>query len=72
MFEKSSTGPGAHSSLPAPVREALAEVRGLVTEYAYYGPEGKEQLDWMLAQMEEKPRSWEDFVRAEGAWFEDA
>lgn len=71
MFEKSSTGSEVLSSLPAHMRKALAEVRGLITEYAYYGPGGREQLDWTLAQMEERPRGWEEFVRAEGPWFED-
>ena len=71
MFEKSSTGSEVLSSLPAHVRNARAEVTGLITEYAYYGAGGSEQLDLTLAQMEERPRGWEEFVRAEGPWFED-
>lgn len=70
VFEKSATGSEAFPSLPAPMQKALAEVRGLITEYAYYGPGGKEQLEWTLAQIEEEPRGWEEYVKADGPWFE--
>ena len=44
---------------------------GLVSDYAYYGPSGKEDLAWTLAQMDEEPTSWRDFVEANEPWFED-
>jgi hypothetical protein len=35
----------------------------------YYGVGSKEELDWTLAQMEEKPGSWENFVKTHEPWF---
>ena len=51
--------------------EMLQSLRGLIAEFAYYGPRGKEDLAWTLAQMEEEPRSWREFVEANEPWFED-
>ena len=36
----------------------------------YYGPKGREGLEWTLAQMEEMPNTWESFVKRNEPWFE--
>lgn len=35
----------------------------------YYGSGSKRALGWTLAQMEEVPSSWEEFVRKHEPWF---
>ena len=50
---------------------SLKESTGLISDYSYYGPTGKGDLEWTLAQMLEEPRSWEEFVEANEPWFED-
>ena len=52
--------------------KASKEMGGLISDYSYYGPTGKKDLEWTLAQMNEEVKSWEDFVRANEPWFEDA
>lgn len=51
------------------MRETLKDVQGLITEYSYFGPGGKEKVKWTLGQMEEGEgaRGWEEFVRRGGA-----
>ena len=52
--------------------KSLKESSGLIGDYSYYGPTGKKDLEWTLAQMEEEATSWESFVEANEPWFEDA
>lgn len=35
----------------------------------YYGEGSKKELDWTLVQMEEKPNTWENFVKTHEPWF---
>lgn len=51
--------------------DMVKSFEGLVGDYAYYGPSGKEDLAWTLAQMDEEPTSWRDFVVANEPWFEN-
>ena len=66
------TGGAPTGALSAEMVKSLKESNGLVGDYSYYGPTGKKDLEWTLAQMEEKPTSWEGFVSANEPWFEDA
>ena len=65
-------GRTASASLSPAVVEMLKESTGLINDYSYYGPTGMEDLKWTLDQVEETPTSWEDFVRTNEPWFEDA
>ena len=58
------------SSLPPAMMAMVKESAGLITEYSYYGPTGMKDLEWTLAQMEDAPGSWEDFVQANEPWFD--
>ena len=51
--------------------KSLKESTGLIGDYSYYGPNGKKYLEWTLAQMQERPMSWEDFVEANKPCFRD-
>jgi hypothetical protein len=41
-------------------------------EFSYFGPTGRKDLKWTLEQMigNEKPTTWEEFVRKNEPWFE--
>jgi hypothetical protein len=41
-------------------------------EFSYFGPTGRKDLEWTLKQMmgNEKPTTWEEFVRKNEPWFE--
>ena len=58
-----------NAALPPEMVEGL---KGLINDCAYYGPTGVKDLEWVLAQMDDVPTSWEDFVKANGPWFEDS
>lgn len=49
----------------------LKESSGLMKDYSYYGTSGPKNLEWTLEQTEEKPTTWEEFVRANQPWFDD-
>jgi hypothetical protein len=61
----------AHGYLTEEMKKELKRNLGLMDVYGYFGPTGQEDLEWTLAQMEEEPRSWEDFVRGHQPWFGD-
>ena len=65
-------GAARESTMTPKMLEVLGEVGGLLTEYSYFGPTGKKDLEWTLAQVEDPLTSWETFVRANGPWFEEA
>ena len=60
----------SNKNLTAKMQKELKKSVGLIDDYSYFGPTGKEDLEWTLAQMKEKPNSWEWFVRENGPWFE--
>ena len=66
------TGGASMGALTPEMVESLKESNGLIGDYSYYGPTGKKDLEWTLAQMNEEVTSWEEFVRANEPWFEDA
>ena len=57
--------------MPPHMAEALKEIGGLIRDYGYYGETGREDLKWTLEQMEEKPKSWREFVEDAGPWFSE-
>ena len=66
--------PGNHAGLTEEVRKIMKESAGLLSEWEYYGPTGRKDLEWTLDQLNEKPTSWEDYVRRveeskDGGWF---
>ena len=71
IFAQGGGGASVGALTPEMV-EALKEMTGLLDDYSYYGPTGKKDLEWTLAQLNEELTSWEDFVRANEPWFEDA
>jgi hypothetical protein len=56
------------TNLTEEMREQLKKALGLMDIYSYFGPTGKKDLEWTLAQMDEKPTSWEDFLKVNGPW----
>ena len=71
IFTHRSDG-ASMGGLPPYMAKSLTAGSGLIGDYSYYGPTGKKDLEWTLAQMNEEVTSWEDFVRANEPWFEDA
>ncbi|KAL8786619.1 MAG: hypothetical protein Q9195_008141 [Heterodermia aff. obscurata] len=61
-------GPEA-SNMPPEIATALKEMKGFIEDLEYFGPTGKEDLEWTLAQLKDKPTTWESFVEANGPWF---
>lgn len=55
--------------LPPEVVKMFIEGAGLINDYEYYGPTGRKDLEWTLAQMDDKPTTWESFVTANEPWF---
>jgi hypothetical protein len=62
----------AKGSLTEEMHNVLKEARGFIHKYSYFGPTGKQDLEWTLAQMTEAPNTWEDFVKANEPWFLNA
>ena len=71
-YEQISDVNQGKSNLTEEMRKVLKESRGLISKYSYFGPTGKKDLDWTLAQMTDAPTSWEEFVRANEPWFPTA
>ncbi|KAH8819295.1 hypothetical protein F5884DRAFT_864819 [Xylogone sp. PMI_703] len=44
----------------------------LVTKYSLLGAKGPEAIDWMTAQLEVKPTTWEEYLQKNGPWFQDS
>lgn len=65
------TGGAPMGALSPEMVNSMKESTGLISDYSYYGPTGKKDLEWTLAQMQEEPTSWEDFVKANEPWFQD-
>lgn len=61
-------GPGA-DNIPPEIAKVLEELKGFMEDLEYFGPTGREDLEWTLAQLKDKPTTWESFVEAEGPWF---
>lgn len=57
------------SHFPEAMREALKEAERM-GEFGYYGPKGREGLEWTLEQVGGELSSFEDFVRENEPWFE--
>lgn len=49
--------------------EQEAQGKSSTKDSPYYGVGSNEVLDWTLAQMEERPRSWGSFVERYEPWF---
>ncbi|KEY69591.1 hypothetical protein S7711_06220 [Stachybotrys chartarum IBT 7711] len=47
----------------------LKEAGDLLYQYGYYGSTGEADLAWTLEQLDEKPTSWEQFLRDNEPWF---
>lgn len=60
---------GGGSNLPPEVANIMKEVVGTIDEHRYYGVNGQKDLEWTLAQMDDSPTTWEDFVKANEPWF---
>ncbi|KAI4253337.1 MAG: hypothetical protein LQ352_003747 [Teloschistes flavicans] len=54
--------------LPPEIAQVLKESSGLMAEFKFYGPSGPKDLEWTLAQMDDPPTTFEDFVRANERW----
>lgn len=61
--------PEAFNHLPEELKEAMKEAEGM-GKFGYYGPKGREDLQWTLEQVGEKLNTFEDFVKANEPWFE--
>ena len=58
------------ADIPPRIAKALEELKGFMEDMEYYGPTGREDLEWTLAQLKDKPTTWESFVEANGPWFD--
>ncbi|KAL8637485.1 MAG: hypothetical protein Q9228_005251 [Teloschistes exilis] len=54
--------------LPPEIAKVLEESSGLMADFKYYGPTGPKDLEWTLAQMDDPPTTFEDFVKANEPW----
>ena len=57
------------ADVPPEIVKTLEEIQGFMEDMEYYGPTGREDLEWTLAQLKDKPTTWEEFVEANGPWF---
>jgi hypothetical protein len=63
-------GPGEkQGALTDEMHEQLKKSLGLINVWGYFGEKGRDDLDWTLKQMDEKPNTWEEFVRMNRPWF---
>ena len=53
-----------------PMKQMLARPPVLFTKWGYYGPTGEQDLEWTLAQMDEKPKTLKQFLEDNGPWFQ--
>lgn len=53
-----------------PMKQILARPPVLYTKWGYYKPTGEQDLEWTLAQMDEKPKSLKQFLEDNGPWFQ--
>lgn len=67
-YEQTSSGE-KHRALTEDMHKQVKKNRGFIDDWGYFGPTGKTDLEWTLAQMAEKPTSWEDFLRNNEPWF---
>lgn len=51
------------------MHEQLKKSMGLINDWGYFGTTGRKDLEWTLAQMEEKPTTWEEFLGNSRPWF---
>lgn len=49
-------------TLSPEMMKSLKESTGLISGYSYYGPTGKKDLEWTLAQTQVNPTSREEFI----------
>lgn len=59
-------------TLTQEMHDQVKKSLGLINIWGYFGPMGKDDLEWTLAQMEERPNTWEGFVKGNEPWFEGA
>jgi len=59
----------ARGNLTAEMSGELKKSLGLIDIHSYFGPNGEKDLEWTLAQMEETPNNWEQFLRTNGSRF---
>jgi len=59
----------AKDNLTAEMRRELKKSVGLINDYYYFGPTGRDDLKWTLVQLKEAPNTWERFVKANEPWF---
>jgi hypothetical protein len=62
----------ANENLTCEMKEGLKGKERPSEEFSYFGPTGRKDLEWTLKQMigDEKPTTWEEFVRKNEPWFE--
>lgn len=53
-----------------PMKQMLARPPVLFTKWGYYGPTGERDLEWTLAQIDEKPKTLRRFLEDNGPWFQ--
>lgn len=67
--------PGASKSpvMTPEMMEVSKKAKGLIKDWSYYGPTGRDDLEWTLRQIDESEvlTSWEEFVRRNEPWFEN-
>ena len=70
VYEQVDAG-AAQGNLTEEMKSELRGSVGLIDEYSYFGPRGKEGMEWTLKQMKggDEPTSWENFVLRSGPWF---
>ncbi|TVY28036.1 NmrA-like family domain-containing protein [Lachnellula hyalina] len=59
----------ARGNLTAEMQRKLKKSVGLIDDYSYFGPTGREDLKWTLDQLTDAPNTWESFVNANEPWF---
>ncbi|KUJ20143.1 NmrA family transcriptional regulator [Mollisia scopiformis] len=59
-------------NLTAEMQKQLKDSTEGINTWSYFGPNGEKDLEWTLAQLEEKLTSWEEFLRNNEPWFPEA
>lgn len=68
-FKQIAPGSTRSAAFTPEMQEMLAHAAGLMTDYEYYGPSGREDLRWTLEQVSDGLTTWETFVQREEPWF---
>ena len=77
MRYEQASGEAFRAKLPEKMRGLLGQAGTLINEWEYFGPRGREAVEWTRDVVERKGQgqglgrlgSWVEFLEREGPWF---